>query len=467
MLMEKFPKKTVAMTSEHTRLHDDALGVGESIIMGVAGTAPAFSIAATTATLVAAVGSLAPATLLYCGLIMFGVAFAYNQLNRIIPNAGASYAWVGTVFHPVLGFFAGWALLVASAVFMVSGTIPAATATLSLIRPELASDPAWVTFVAAGWLLAVSAVIVKGIKPTSYTQILMTSVEIGVLLLIVVASIIQYGAMPAHPVSLAWFSARAFTPQLFATGALTALFFFWGWDVTVNLNEETRNATHAPGRGALWSMVIVLLLFMAFAAVTLLVLSDREISQSSTNIVLAIADKLFPRPWSYLAVIAVMLSTIGTLETSILQFTRTMYAKGRDGALHPRYAILHKTWRTPWVATLVITGLGLVLLFLSSYFPSVNQIIKASVNAIGFQVAFYYGLAGFACAWHFRRQALHSAHDLLFLVLWPLASALFLFFIALYSIPTFDLTTNIVGLGGIAIGIVPLWLNRRAVRSGR
>ena len=445
---------------ENTRLHQDALGTGESIVMGVAGTAPAFSIAATTATLTAVVGTLAPATLLYCGLIMFGVTFAYINLNRIIPNSGASYAWVGTIFHPILGFFAGWALLVASAVFMVSGTIPAATATLSLIRPDLASDPAWVTFVAAGWLLVVSAVIIKGIKPTSYTQVIMTTIEVAVLILIVIAAIAQYGTVPAHPLSLAWISASEFTPRLFATGALTALFFFWGWDVTVNLNEETRNATHAPGKGALWAMIIVLLLFIAFATVTLLVLNDEEIQQSSTNIVLAIAEKLFPKPWSYMAVIAVMLSTIGTLETSILQFTRTMYAKGRDGVLHRRYAILHQTWRTPWVATLVITGFGLLFLFLSSYFPSVTQIIKASVNAIGFQVAFYYGLAGFACAWHFRRRALQSVHDLVFLMLWPVTSATFLFFIALYSIPTFDLATNIIGIGGIAIGIVPLWLNR-------
>lgn len=448
------------MIKENTQLRQDALGVGESIIMGVAGTAPAFSVAATTATLVAAVGTQTPAALLYCGLIMFGVTFAYISLNRIIPNAGASYTWVGTVFHPTLGFFAGWSLLVASAVFMVSGTIPAATATLSLIRPELASDPAWVTFVAAGWLLLVSAVIVKGIKPTSYTQILMTALEVGILLIIIIAAFVQYGAVPIHSISLSWFSAMEFTPKLFATGALTALFFFWGWDVTVNLNEETRNSTHAPGRGALWAMVIVLLLFIAFATVTLLVLSDQEIERSSTNIVLAVAEKLFPKPWSYIAVIAVMLSTVGTLETSILQFTRTMYAKGRDGVLHRRYAILHKTWRTPWVATLVITGFGLVLLFLSSYFPSVNQIIKASVNAIGFQVAFYYGLAGLACAWHFRKRAMQSSHDLLFLTLWPLASALFLFFIAVYSIPTFDRVTNLVGIGGIAIGIVPFWLNQ-------
>ena len=42
-----------------------------------------------------------------------------------------------------------------------------------------------------------------------------------------------------------------------------------------------------------------------------------------------------------------------------------------------------------------------------------------------------------------------------------LACGLIMFGIALYSIPTFDWVTSVVGKGGIAIGIVPLLLNRR------
>jgi amino acid transporter len=212
-------------------------------------------------------------------------------------------------------------------------------------------------------------------------------------------------------------------------------------------------------------MVVVLLLFITFVIACQLVLSDAEIEQSSTNVVFALADRLFPRPWSYMAVLAVMLSTVGTLETSILQFTRTMYAKGRDGALHPRYAVLHKSWRTPWVATAVITLVGVALLFASSYFPSLGLIIKDSVNAIGFQVACYYSLAGFACAWHFRSTAFKSLESAVFLFLWPVVSSVFLVFIACYSVPTFDLVTNLVGLGGIAVGVVPYAINRR--RSSR
>ena len=455
------------MEGDGAKLHAGALGLTESVVMGVAGTAPAFSLAATTATLIAAVGALSVGSLLYCGLVMFGVTFAFMHLNRVITNAGASYAWVGEVFGPIFGFLAGWSLLVASTVFMVSGTIPAATATLILLSSERATDPATVSFVAAAWLIAVSMVVVKGIKPTSYTQIVMTVIEVGVLVLVVGASIIEYASHPAHPVSWRWVSPWAFTPSAFATGALTALFFFWGWDVTLNLNEETRDAAHAPGRGAVVAMIVVLLLFVTFVIACQLVLSDSEIEQSSTNVVFALADHLFPRPWSYMAVVAVMLSTVGTLETSILQFTRTMYAKGRDGALHPRYAVLHKSWRTPWVATAVITLIGLALLFASSYFPSLGLIIKDSVNAIGFQVACYYSLAGFACAWHFRSTAFKSLDSAVFLFLWPMASAAFLVFIACYSVPTFDLITNVVGLGGIVVGVVPYAINRaRSRRHG-
>lgn len=455
------------MTSK-TGLAENSLGLGESVVMGVAGTAPAFSAAATTATLIAAVGVLSPASLLYCGLIMFGVTLAFRQLNRVDPNAGASYAWVDKAFGPVLGFLAGWSLLVASALFMVSGTVPAATATLELVAPRLTGDPLTVTLVAAGWLLAVSAVVVKGIKPASYTQVVLTSIEVGILLAVIVAALVHSRGFPAHAFQTSWLSLVSFTPATFATGALTAVFFFWGWDVTLNLNEETRDAAQTPGHGAVLAMIIVLLLFVGFAVATLLVLTDAEIEQAGTNVVLAVADKLFPRPWSYLAVIAVMLSTIGTLETSMLQFTRTMFAKGRDGALHPRYARLHATWQTPWVASAVITGLGVLLLLLSSQLPTVNQIMKDSVNAIGFQAAFYYGLASFACAWNTRRAALTSPATLVALVLWPVSSALFLAFIAIYSIPTFDPVTNLIGIGGILVGLVPLFLNRlRASRTAR
>jgi len=452
----------------HQGLRAGALGLGESIIMGVAGSGPAYSVAVSTATLVGAVGVLAPASLLYCGLIMFGVVFAFRHLNREEVNAGATYAWVTRIFSRGLGFFVGWSVAIGSILFMVSGTLPAATGTLQLVAPSLVDNQIAVTLVAAGWLIVIGGIVAEGIKLTSYTQIVFTLVEAGVLALLIAVAAIHPAPIPAHAFSLGRFFGAGFTPTLFLSGALVALFALSGWDVTVNLNEETRDGHRVAGSGSILAVIAVIALLAGFAAVALTVLSDAEIQGAGINIVFVIADKLLPRPWSYLAVIAVMLSTVGTLETSILQFTRTMFAMGRDGALHKRYARLHPRYQTPMTATVMITVFGLVLLFLSSYLPGLKTVVDDSISAIGFQIAFYYGIGGFACVWHFRRAALSSVGGFVFLLAWPLLGACFCLFVAVVSVPTFDLTTNIVGIGSIAIGIVPyLWMRMRTSGYGR
>jgi amino acid transporter len=430
--------------------------------MGIAGTAPAFSVAVTTATIVASVGVLSVGSILYCGLIMFGIMLAFFHLSKIAPHAGAAYAWVGHVFGSTWGFFAGWGLLVASIFFMVSATIPAATSTLVLLAPDLVENTVWVTGVAAIWLTLITLVVTKGIKHASYAQLILTGIETVVVFSLIIAALIQYGGHPAHTPSIIWFSPFSFTPQLFATGALTAIFFYWGWDVTLNLSEETKagNAGKPPpaSQGAFWAMVNLILFFIIMMIVVLIVLSDEEIAQANTNVLYAIANKLFPTPWNYLAVLSTILSTVGTIETQILQFSRSMFAMARDSMLHRRYAKIHHEWQTPWVATLVIWLLGVVLLFGSSYLPSVKKILESSILAIGFQICFYMSLAGFACAWHYRKQLEKGAFNAISYVLWPLLAAVFMVFIALYSIPTFDTITNILGVGGILVGFIPLIL---------
>ncbi|MEJ8827182.1 APC family permease [Variovorax humicola] len=446
-----------------TQLHANSLGVTESTIMGIAGTAPAYSIEITTSTIIATAGVLSPASILTCGLIMFGIAFAFINLNRALASAGTSYSWVTMVFGKSLGFFAGWALLVLCCVFMVSAMIPAANATLLIFKPELMNNVHYVTVIAALWLTAVSLVVVKGIKLTSYVQVIMTLVEGVILLAVIVMAFIVFPQAPAHAFSWHWFNPFAFSPELFANGALVAIFFYYGWDVTMNLSEETKDPNKTPGRATFWTMIFLMTFFLVFITITLLGLSDDEIQHYNTNIIFGIAEKLLGKTWGYVAIIAVLLSTIGTVETQMLQFTRTLFAKGRGGALHPRYSKLHPRWQTPHIAIFLIWLAGMAMLFVSSYLPTINEILKASIAAIGFQICFYLGLTGLACAWYYRAMIGKGPWQAVTHVVWPASSGLFLFFIALYSIPTFDWVTNVVGMGGIAIGVVPLLLNRKTI----
>jgi amino acid transporter len=455
-----------APNTPRSDLRKNALDFVHAVAIGVAGTAPSYTIAVSTAVLVGAVGALAPASLLYCGLIMVGITFAFANLNRVYPDSGASYEWVGRVFNRDLGFITGWTVLVSSALFMVSATIPAATATLLLIAPEAAGSKLPVIAVSACWLVAVSAVLVRGVRLTGIVQTVMTAIEIVVLAGLTLTALVRYGREALGQLSWTALMPTAFSPDSFSAGAVIALFFFWGWDVTLNVSEETRDSRRTPGRAAAFAMLIIVSAFMSFAVVTLAVLSQPEIQASGTNVIFAVAEKLVPRPWSYLAVLAVMLSSVGSLEACVLTFARTMFAKSRAGDMHPRWSRVHERWGTPHLATYMITALSLLLLVLSLAFPDIDALLKASINAIGLEVAFYYGLAALACAWHFHASTARSARMLVLTVAWPLLSAVVLLAVAVLAARSMDATTLVIGIGGIAIGLVPLaWLRKGGRRA--
>ena len=140
-----------------------------------------------------------------------------------------------------------------------------------------------------------------------------------------------------------------------------------------------------------------------------------------------------------------------------------MFAKSRDGVLHSRYSRLHTTWQTPYIAIFFIWFVGVVLLFSSSYLSSVNEILETSISAMGYQICFYLSITGLACAWHFRDSIRTQFSKSITKVIWPLLSSLFLIFVLFYSILDADRLTNIVGIGGIVLGIIPFLLQKTSL----
>ena len=167
------------MTSSDRELRQGVLGGLDSIVMAVAGSAPAYSIAATTAVLIGAVGLASPAALLYCAIPMLGIAWAFNYLGRADVNAGASYSWVGRALHPSLGFLSGWSLVVSATIFMVAGALPAGSLTLSLFSDSAANNTALATLVGAFWFLVMVGLVIAGVTVTARAQWIMTGIEVG------------------------------------------------------------------------------------------------------------------------------------------------------------------------------------------------------------------------------------------------------------------------------------------------
>ncbi|HZW76383.1 MAG TPA: APC family permease, partial [Caldimonas sp.] len=81
-------------------LRHNALSMLDAVLISVAGTAPANSLAVSTAALVLAVGVFGPGAILFGAISMFGISIAYYYLNAWRSDAGAAYSWVGRGLNP-------------------------------------------------------------------------------------------------------------------------------------------------------------------------------------------------------------------------------------------------------------------------------------------------------------------------------------------------------------------------------
>jgi amino acid transporter len=452
----------MAATTQRTPAHPHALranvlGMFDSVVMAVAGSAPAYSIAASTATLIAAVGFAGPASLLYCGIPMLGIAWAFSYLNRVESNAGASYAWVGRVLHPVLGFIAGWALVVSATIFMVAGSLPAGSVTLGLFSNSLAANTGLVVLVGSLWFLVMVVLVILGVRITARAQWIMSGVECAILVLFAVLAMVHAAGHGHVAFSWSWFGFSHFNGMAgFVAGALVAAFYYWGWDVASNLNEEMKDSRKTAGLGGIIGVLIVFALFEIFTIAVNMTLSSKVISANAANVLAVLGQDVWPGIGGKLLVISVMLSTIATLETTLIQVSRTLFAMARERTLPAGFGWVHGRWRTPWLATAVVAIVSLGLFIGSNYIGSLSKILTDAITAIGLQIAVYYGLAGLTVVVAFRRVLLASVRNFLLMGLWPLAGAAFMFWIFAKSIPVNGGVVDAVGLGALALGLIPL-----------
>ncbi len=442
---------------QNQKLDEGSLHFLDAIVMAVAGSAPAYSIAATTAAIVAAVGLGAPASLLYCGIPMLGIAIAYHHLNKMGANAGAAYAWVGRVIHPFLGFLTGWSLVVSATIFMVAGSLPAGQVTLSLFSGSLAGHTWLVTVVGAVWFLVMAYFVARGVRVTANAQWIMSSIEVA---LLVVFAILGIAHGHKHvSFSLSWLGFGHFGSYAgFVGGALIAAFYYWGWDVSSNLGEETSDSEKNSGAGGIIGVIIVFLLFELFTIAINMDMTPSQISNSSSNVLEAFGQVVGHGVGAKLMIIAVMLSTIATLETTLIQVTRSLFSMSREQTLPKPFGKLHPQWKTPAFATAVIVVIALVLFSVSNLIGgSVDNIMSDAIDAIGLQIAVYYSLAGFAAVIGFRRLLLKSLFNFVFMGIFPLFGACFMVFIFIESIATSYVTTVqiCIGVGAMAIGVIP------------
>jgi amino acid transporter len=445
--------------ADEAGLRGNALGMFDSVVMAVAGSAPAYTIAGSTAALLGAVALAGPAALLYCGIPMLGIAWAFSYLNRIESNAGASYAWVGRVLSPVLGFAAGWSLVVSATIFMVAGSLPAGSVTLGLFSTSAANNTGLVTAVGSVWFLVMVVLVIMGVQMTARAQWIMSGIEVAILVLFAILAIVHSVHHSVTTFSWSWFGFSHFNGLAgFAAGGLIAAFYYWGWDVSSNLNEEMKDSKRTAGLGGIIGVVIVFALYEIFTVATNLAMPAKTIQNNAGDVLSVLGQLVWRGTGGKLLVVAVMLSTIATLETTLIQVTRTLFAMSRERTLPRFFSRIHPSRQTPWIATIAVAIVSLGLFIGSNYIGSVSTILTDGISAIGIQIAVYYGLAGITVVVAFRKVLFKSVKNFLLIGVWPFVGAAFMFWILGEFVSTnlSDAVVIWVGLGGLAIGIIPL-----------
>ena len=165
-LASSAPPSTAPPTERQEKgLKAGALGLISSTVVGVASTAPAYSLAATLGFVVAAIGLQAPAVTVIAFVPMLFIAYGYKEMNNADPDCGTTFTWGVRAFGPKTGWLGGWAIIAADVLVMASLAQIAGQYVFLLFNADgIGSDPAsgWVLLVGIAWIVVDDPHLLRG-----------------------------------------------------------------------------------------------------------------------------------------------------------------------------------------------------------------------------------------------------------------------------------------------------------------
>ena len=238
-------------------LKSGALGLVASVVIGVASTAPAYSLAATLGFIVAGIGLQSPVIVILAFVPMLFTAIGYSELNKADPDCGTTFTWATRAFGPKTGWLGGWGIIAADVLVMASLAQVAGQYLFLLFNADgIGGNPvdSRVLLVGVLWIVLMTWICYRGIELSARLQEVLLSIELIMLLVFAVVALVKVGTGNATDgsigVSWSWFN--PFDIDSFSTffrGLLLMIFIYWGWDSAVAVNEETGEShSHARPR---------------------------------------------------------------------------------------------------------------------------------------------------------------------------------------------------------------------------
>jgi amino acid transporter len=446
-----------------------AISYLSNLVIGVASTAPGYSLAATTGfiVLIGGIGVHAPAVIIVSFVPMYCIAMAYKYMNQADPDCGTTFSWMARAMGAGWGWIGGWAVLMADIVVNANQAQIAGTYGFSLFGLDAAANSILdVTILGVVFIIVLTWICWRGIELSARTQQFLLGFEMATLIIFSVVALIKaYFDAPKHAmhIRLDWFNPFALGFGPLVIGMLLGVFLYWGWDSGVSVNEETEDSASTPGRAAIISTVILIGIFLLVTIAAQSYAGTKYLANNPNDIFAGGLARGVLGPLHFLLTIAVLTSATAATQTTILPAARQALSMARRRAIPGYFGQIHERNLVPGNAT-VWAGILSVVWYVFIVNVSTN-VLADCVSGLGFLVCFYYGFTGFACAIFYRHELLKSAKNLFRLGALPVFGGLSLAGIAVrgfiyYGHAGNDSSKPFLGLG------VPDWIGILGLGGG-
>jgi amino acid transporter len=252
-------------------------------------------------------------------------ALCYGELATAFPSAGGEYHFLQRAYGRSLAFLYGWArmtVIVAGSIAVFAYLFGDYMSRIFNFGPH--SSSIWAALV-VGVLTIVNYL---GIREGKLTQNLFTVLEVGGLVLIIVAGLLLAPA-PAPAVAAAGAGQPWYMGAGIASAMVFVLFTYGGWNDAAYISAEVQDRSRNMVRALLYSIGLVTVLYVLVNIAYMKGLGYDVMARSD-----AVAADLLKRVWgptgekliSFIVAVAALTSVNG----SMIVGARSNYALGRD-----------------------------------------------------------------------------------------------------------------------------------------
>ena len=330
------------------------LGVASmaALLIGITIGSGIFRVPSTVASELGSVGGVALVWL--CGaLVTLAGAIPIASLASAMPRSGGTYVYLREAYGPLAAFLYGWIKL------FVTG--PTAVAAIALIFADYARAFAPLTDVqvhllAGALIVALAAANIRSVRWSATLQNVSTIAKVVVLAAL---ALVIFGFGDPSRGALAVPAPRtALTLHGFWTALVVVLWTYTGWVDITYVAGEVREPERTYPRALFIGMTVILAVYLLVNAAYLYVLPIQTIAASAL-VASTATDRALGGHGAAVVAALVMISTFGALNGTILTSPRVFFAMARDGLFFRSIGAVHPRGRTPYIALLLYTSLGL------------------------------------------------------------------------------------------------------------